>query len=140
MTKPISAGIIPIHYFDGIKKYLILRVGNYFDFPKGEHKDPELLKETAIRETKEECNLSNPNFKWGMFSYNTEPYGSRGKIAFYYIAEFDNIENVFLPINVELGKPEHEAFYWVTYEECLKFKLCERIVKVLNWAEEITKE
>ncbi|MEK7262416.1 MAG: NUDIX hydrolase, partial [Pseudomonadota bacterium] len=65
----------------------------------------------------------------------TEPYGNKNKIARYYIAESKEGE-AHLPVSAELGKPEHDEFRWLTYEEA-RPSLVPRVEAILNWANKI---
>ena len=90
---------------NGNPHVLVLRVFNYWDFPKGEVEPGEQPFEAAIREVKEETSLADLVLRWGHGYVETAPYG-RGKIARYYLAE-SNKDTVFLPANRELSHPEH---------------------------------
>jgi 8-oxo-dGTP pyrophosphatase MutT (NUDIX family) len=130
----VSVGIVPVLRVGHEYKFLLLRVYNYFEPPKGRAEKNENLLDTAIRETFEETSISKDelNFKWGMESYTTESYKKGTKINTFFIAETTK-QNITLPINPELGKPEHHGFKWVTYDEAKKLTN-ERIGKVIDWA------
>ena len=93
----------------------------------------EMLEETSI--TKAEL-----NFRWGTESYITKPFnGHQGKkIGQYFIAETTK-KYIILPINPELGKPEHDSFKWATYYEGQQLTNY-RIGGVLKWARDKVKE
>jgi len=131
-----SAGIIPIYVFAGITKVLMLRSYDHWDFPKGLVEDGEIEIESAIRELKEETGLENPEFLWGKDSYETEPYGKNGKTASYYAARVSNA-NIVLPVNEELGKPEHDEFRWVSFDEIKGMYIKPRILRVIIWVEDL---
>ncbi|HHQ41444.1 MAG TPA: NUDIX hydrolase, partial [Chromatiales bacterium] len=65
----------------------------------------------------------------------TPPYG-RGKVARYYVAEAPEGEPR-LPVSPELGRPEHDEFRWVTYDEA-RALLNDRVRAVLDWAHALT--
>ena len=131
-----SAGIVVVRNTEEEWKYLFLRAYRYWDFPKGKVEEGESSIEAAIRETKEESGLINLDFKWGNNLYaETEPYGKKKKIARYYVAETVE-EVVTLSYNEEIGKPEHNEYRWVAYEE-LKELACPRVKKVAKWARKI---
>ncbi len=61
----------------------------------------------------------------------TAPY-SHKKVARYYIAETAT-EAVTLPVNPQLGRPEHNEWRWVSFEQGLS--LCSpRLDPILRWA------
>jgi bis(5'-nucleosidyl)-tetraphosphatase len=129
----LSAGIILVRR-DGVKwKYLLLRAFGYWDFPKGIVEPGESPVEAAKREVGEETTLSDLNFQWGYNYRETGPYG-RGKVARYYIAE-TNESSVSLPVNPNIGKPEHDEYRWVSYEEALSL-VAPRVRAALEWAQE----
>ncbi len=130
----MSAGIVVIRKVDSDYSYLLLRAFKHWDFPKGIVELGETPLDGACREVKEESTIEQLNFKWGYDYRETGPYGA-GKIARYYIAETDQSE-VSLPINPEIGIPEHDEYRWVTYGEG-KLLVSARVRSVLNWAQSI---
>jgi len=86
----------------------------------------------AIREVEEETTLTTLDFRWGHGFQQTEPYGSKNKIARYYIAESKKGQ-VRLPVSAELDKPEHDEFRWMSYDEA-KELLVPRVQAILDWA------
>src|SRR3989344_9619528 len=134
-AKPVlSAGAVIVRRFDDRYRYLLLRVRDYWDFPKGIVEPGEDPLAAAIRETEEETTLTNLVFRWGHAFIETEPYG-KNKIARYYLAESSKGE-VFLPVTEELGKPEHDEFRWMEYDAA-RGLLVPRVLAVLNWAGKI---
>jgi len=135
--RKISVGIVPVRKVEGQYLFLLLRAHDYWDFPKGGMEQDESLLDTALRETEEETTLTedNLNFKWGKIFKESEPYKKGNKIAIYFIAETDE-EKVDLPINPELGKPEHDGFKWLTYDQASKLVI-KRIQEILDWANEV---
>lgn len=132
-----SAGIVVVRKSGNQWLYLLLRAYRNLDFPKGRVEGGEDLKETAIRETQEETSITSDqlSFSWGNQNYSTEPYGKQKKIAIYFIAE-TNVEEITLPVGEELGKPEHDEWKWMTYDQA-KRASNPRIQKVLQWAKNI---
>ena len=116
-------------------KFLLLRAYDYWDFPKGMVDAGEEPLAAAIREVEEETTLTNLDFRWDHIFQETEPYGSKNKIARYYIAESKEGE-AHLPVSTELGKPEHDEFRWLTYEEARPL-LVPRVEAILDWANKI---
>lgn len=131
----VSCGIVIVRPYYDEYQYLLLRAFTNWDFPKGRKEVGESDLETAIRETEEESAVPEYalEFKWGKDFYETEPYRKRkDKIAKYFIAQ-TNFDEIYLPVNVEMGRPEHEEFRWMTYDEAMP-RLKERLQKVLVWA------
>jgi bis(5'-nucleosidyl)-tetraphosphatase len=129
--KFLSAGIIIVKKNDTEWKYLLLRAFSYWDFPKGIVESGESPVEAARREVKEETTLNNLDFRWGYDYRETEPY-NRGKVARYYIAETKD-SHVSLPVNPHIGRPEHDEYRWVSYEEAVSL-VAPRVRPALEWA------
>lgn len=135
-TEPIlSAGIVVVRRTADGCRFLLLRVYNYWDFPKGLVEPGETPLEAARREIREETGLTDLDFRWGEGYYETAPYG-HNKVARYYVAETDQ-EDVELPVSPELGHPEHHEYRWVNAEEG-RALLVPRVQAVLDWARKIT--
>lgn len=130
----LSAGVVVVRFFDKKPKFLLLRAYDYWDFPKGRVEPDEEPLAAAIREVEEETTLTNIDFHWGHVLTETEPYG-KNKVARYYLAESRDGE-VHLPVSAELGKPEHDEFRWLTYEEARPL-LVPRVEAILDWANKI---
>ncbi|MDO8703490.1 MAG: NUDIX domain-containing protein, partial [Sulfuricaulis sp.] len=130
----LSAGVVVVRRFDDQYRYLLLRVRDYWDFPKGMVEPGEDPLAAAIRETEEETMLVQLHFRWGHAFTETEPYG-KNKIARYYLAESHD-GDVSLPVSAELGKPEHEEFRWLEYDAA-RGLLVPRVLTVLDWAGKI---
>jgi bis(5'-nucleosidyl)-tetraphosphatase len=127
----LSAGVIIVRYSDVGWRYLLLRVYDYWDFPKGVLEAGEDALTAAVRETKEETTLEDLSFRWGYEFRETPPYRT-GKVARYYLAE-SRLGDVALPISEELGRPEHDEFQWLGYEDAREL-LAERVRHILDWA------
>ena len=127
----LSAGVIIVRWIHEKPHYLLLRVYNYWDFPKGITKAGEHPIDAAKREVQEETNLNELFFCWGEDFRETPPYG-RNKVARYYIAESKQGE-VSLPVNPELGHPEHHEFSWFEYRHSREL-VAERVKPILDWA------
>lgn len=126
-----SAGVVVVRTFGEEWRYLLLRVFKNWDFPKGGVEEGESPLEAARREVEEETGLTVLEFRWGEQYLDTEPY-SNGKVARYYLAACDQGE-AWLPINPELGRPEHHEFRWCAIDTARRL-LPERISPVLEWA------
>jgi bis(5'-nucleosidyl)-tetraphosphatase len=127
----LSAGVIVVRSPDQEWRYLLLRVYNYWDFPKGGVDPGEDPLSAAVREVREETTLEDLLFRWGSEFRETPPYRG-GKVARYYLAE-SRLGDVALPISEELGRPEHDEFRWIGYEGA-RALLAERVRPVLDWA------
>lgn len=128
---PLSAGVIIAHIIGRSPKFLVLRVRDYWDFPKGLVEPGETPLEAAIREVEEETTLTGLRFHWGKDYRETEPYRS-GKIARYYVAASDRLQ-VDLPVSEELGHPEHDEYRWLDYAEARRL-LHDRVKGIFDWA------
>ena len=112
-------------------QYLLLRAYRNWDFPKGLVEPGEQPLDAALREVREETTLENLAFDWGKDFMDTGPY-NKGKISRYYIAR-SNDTRVHLPINPELGFPEHQEARWVKFDTALAM-VSPRLKPVLQWA------
>jgi 8-oxo-dGTP pyrophosphatase MutT (NUDIX family) len=113
-----SAGIVVVRQQGGEWRFLILRAYRNWDFPKGLLEPGEKPLAAAQRETQEG-------------SIDTEMYGDH-KVASFYLAQTGQ-ERIVLPVNPELGHPEHNEFRWVTYKEA-RVLLPPRLRPILDWA------
>jgi 8-oxo-dGTP pyrophosphatase MutT (NUDIX family) len=114
--------------------FLLLRAFNHWDFPKGMVEADEEPRAAAIREVHEESLIDDLVFEWGDTHTQTGPY-SRGKVARYYIAR-TRTEEVTLPVNPELGRPEHSESRWVDFDEAMRL-VSPRVKPVLRWASNV---
>jgi 8-oxo-dGTP pyrophosphatase MutT (NUDIX family) len=127
----LSAGVVVVRRSAEGWRLLLLRAFNHWDFPKGMVEPAEEPLAAAIREVREESCIGDLEFEWGETSTATGPY-SRGKVARYYIASTRTIE-VDLPVNPEIGRPEHTEYRWVSLDEA-KDLVSPRVMPVLDWA------
>ena len=133
-TPRLSAGVVVVRQAAGGWRFLLLRAFNHWDFPKGMVEEGEEPLAAAVREVREESLIEDLEFTWGETSTRTGPY-SRGKVACYFIAQTRTTE-VTLPVNPELGRPEHSEFRWVEYDEALRL-VSPRVRPVLHWAAQV---
>jgi bis(5'-nucleosidyl)-tetraphosphatase len=112
-------------------KYLLLRAYRNWDFPKGLVEAGEQPIDAALREVREETTLDDLSFDWGMAFMDTGPY-NKGKISRYYIARSKET-HITLPVNPELGVPEHHEARWVDYQRALDM-VTPRLTPVVCWA------
>ncbi|MGB5102838.1 MAG: NUDIX domain-containing protein [Steroidobacteraceae bacterium] len=133
-SQRLSAGVVVVRQTEEGWRFLLLRAFNHWDFPKGMVEEGEEPLAAAVREVQEESLIADLEFAWGETSTQTGPY-SRGKVARYYIAR-TRTEAVSLPVNPELGRPEHSEYRWVDFEEAIGL-VSPRVRPVLNWAAQV---
>jgi 8-oxo-dGTP pyrophosphatase MutT (NUDIX family) len=133
-TPRLSAGVVVARPTAEGWRFLLLRAFNHWDFPKGMVEEGEEPLAAAVREVHEESLIGDLEFAWGEASTRTGPY-SRGKVACYFVAQTRTAE-VTLPVNPELGRPEHHEFRWVSYAEAKRL-LPERLQPILEWVHEL---
>jgi bis(5'-nucleosidyl)-tetraphosphatase len=133
-SRRFSAGVVVVHVAGEAVQYLLLRAYKNWDFPKGLVEPGEQPLDAAVREVKEETTLVNLAFDWGQDYMDTGPY-NKGKISRYYLAR-SNVTQVHLPINPELGFPEHQEARWVGLETALNM-VSPRLKPVVHWASNI---
>lgn len=133
--KMLSAGVVVLHHGSDGCRYLLLRSYRYWDFPKGMLEAKETPFSAARREVLEETALGGLDFMWGQEFYETLPYGA-GKVARYYVA-LTHTDTVALPINPQLGHPEHHQFLWLEYVEA-RALLSPRLLPIIDWAHALT--
>ena len=127
----LSAGVVVVNVAGPAVQYLLLRAYRNWDFPKGLVEPGEQPLDAALREVREETTLENLAFDWGTGFIDTGPY-NKGKISRYYIARSD-VTRVHLPINPELGFPEHQEARWVGFDAALSM-VSPRLLPVMHWA------
>lgn len=139
MKKPtrLSAGVVVLRRLNGRWHCLVLRVYRNWDFPKGMVEPGEEPREAALREVEEETGLTELALRWGVEWRETEPYAG-GKVARFYVAESARGE-VVLPVNPQLGRPEHHECRWVDFEGA-RGLLPPRLSPMLRWAQMLVDE
>jgi 8-oxo-dGTP pyrophosphatase MutT (NUDIX family) len=133
-TPRLSAGVVVVRHADDGWRFLLLRAFNHWDFPKGMVEAGEEPRAAAIREVQEETLIRDLEFAWGDSSTRTGPY-SRGKVAEYYIAA-TRTPQITLPVNPEIGRPEHSEYRWSDYAEALRI-VSPRVRPVVEWAAQV---
>ena len=128
---PLSAGAVLVRRDGSEWRYLLLRLYSLWEFPKGMVESGEDPLAAAIREVEEETTLTALKFRWGEDFRETVPY-ARGKVARFYLAEAPRWQ-VSLPVNPELGRPEHHEHRWLGFEQARRL-LPERLAPILDWA------
>lgn len=129
-VKHRSAGIVVVRHEGDEWKLLILRAYRNWDFPKGLIEPGESPHAAARRETREETGLTELDFRWGTDSIATEMYGDH-KVASYFLAATTQ-SDIVLPVNPELGHPEHNEYRWVSLDEAAR-RLPGRLLPIVGW-------
>ena len=126
-----SAGIVVVRRQNGEWWFLLLRAYRHWDYPKGLIEPSESPLAAACRETTEETGLADLDFRWGTESVDTVMYGDR-KVATFFVAATRRVD-ITLPVNPQLGRPEHDEYRWASYAEAHGL-LAERLQPILAWA------
>jgi bis(5'-nucleosidyl)-tetraphosphatase len=132
---PLSAGVIVVRKTGEGWRVLLLRVYNYWDCPKGLVEAGEDPLASARREVREETTIDDLDFAWGEGFRETEPYGRDKKVARYYLAR-TSIGSITLPVNPQLGKPEHHEWQWLDWDGAEQ-RVSERLWRILRWARDL---
>lgn len=132
----LSSGVVVVNVVRPVVRFLLLRAYKNWDFPKGIVEAGEDPITAALREVREETTLDNLSFDWGMGYIDTGPY-NKGKISRYYLAR-SNETHVSLPINPEIGRPEHHEALWAEYDRALTM-VSPRLDPVVRWARDTIK-
>jgi 8-oxo-dGTP pyrophosphatase MutT (NUDIX family) len=127
----LSSGVVVVSLAQRKLKFLLLRAYRNWDFPKGLVEAGEEPIDAALREVLEETTLDDLSFDWGLEFMETGPY-NKGKISRYYIARSKETR-VSLPINPDLGVPEHHEACWADYAKALSM-VSPRLQPVVRWA------
>ena len=114
-----SAGVIVIDRNVTPARVLVLRAYANWDFPKGQVEEGESMHAAAIREMFEETGLGMQDVVMTPDVAPSIVYGSgaKKKRATFFVANRSSDKDPFLPVNPELGKPEHDEWRWVTTDE-----------------------
>jgi bis(5'-nucleosidyl)-tetraphosphatase len=130
----LSSGVVVVNGAQTGLKFLLLRAYRNWDFPKGLVEAGEEPIDAAVREVREETTLEGLAFDWGLEFMETGPY-NKGKISRYYIARSQETQ-VLLPVNPELGRPEHHEARWVDFAQAL-IMVSPRLQPVVHWSHAI---
>lgn len=127
-TAPDSpgAGIIIVRKFDDKWKVLGLwsHLRNYYDIPKGHIEGGDTPFETALRETAEECNITELDFIWG------NEYIKLNKLIVYLAT---TTQDPKILKNKESGIYEHSSADWLEWD-CIEEKAYEYLKAGFQWA------
>jgi 8-oxo-dGTP pyrophosphatase MutT (NUDIX family) len=127
----LSSGVVVVSVADRKLKFLLLRAYRNWDFPKGLVEEGEEPIDAALREVREETTLDDLSFDWGLAFMETGPY-NKAKVSRYYVARSKQTQ-VRLPVNPELGFPEHHEACWVDFNKALNM-VSPRLKPVVRWA------
>src|SRR6185312_2378366 len=130
-VRRLSAGVVVLRRSSADWLFLMLRAYRNWDFPKGVVEPGEDPMTAARREVREETLIEDLEFTWGEIYRETGPYANR-KIARYYLAA-TRTEKVSLPVNPELGRPEHSEWRWVDRDTALSLA-SPRLQPIVRWA------
>ena len=130
----LSSGVVVVREERGEWRVLLLRAYNYWDCPKGLVEPGEDPSATARREVREETGIDDLEFRWGEVFIETAAY-SKNKVARYYLAT-TGVVDIKLPVNEQLGRPEHHEFRWLPFDQA-HAHVVPRVAAVLGWAREI---
>lgn len=125
--------MVPVRRVGSGWRLLVLRAYRNWDFPKGIVEPGETPFAAAQREAIEETGLTDLDFPFGEDYRETLAYAAN-KVARYYLGETAAV-SINLPISHELGRPEHDEWRWVTFDEAEEL-LPPRLGIVLNWVRE----
>jgi 8-oxo-dGTP pyrophosphatase MutT (NUDIX family) len=129
----LSAGVVVVRRASGEWLFLMLRAYRNWDFPKGVVDPGEAPLAAARREVREETLIDDLQLHWGEEYRETAPY-SNNKVARYYVGE-TRIESITLPVNPEIGKPEHNEARWVNFAGAVALS-SPRVEPIVRWAAE----
>ena len=127
----MSSGVVVVSLLEHKPRFLLLRAYRNWDFPKGLIEAGESPIDAALREVREETTLDDLSFDWGLEFIDTGPY-NKGKISRYYVARTKETR-VLLPVNPDLGKPEHHEARWTDYPGALAM-VSPRLQPEVRWA------
>jgi len=118
MRHEFSAGIVVYREHEGQRLYLLLHYASgHWDFAKGKIEKGETKQEAALRELKEEANISAkilPGFEFS-FDYWFRGYETReliNKTVYFFVGPTQETD-------ITLSK-EHQGFAWLPYDTALE--------------------
>ena len=124
------SGIVVLRKFPSGYKLLGLRYYGSYDLPKGGVEPFEDVFIAALRETEEECGITDLDFRWGMVT-------TQARNVTLYIAA-TNEDPVIQP-NPESGDYEHHGSRWLSLSQASQ-KLHPYLRPVVDWVREVTEE
>lgn len=128
----VSAGVVVFRITDKVREYLLLyHVNGHWDFPKGKMEKGESKRDTALRELKEEADISAhlvDNFQEEL-SYIFRDQGELTKKTVYFFLGEAEHRDVAI-------SHEHEGFEWLPYEQALERLTFKNAQQILEKAEQ----
>jgi len=130
---PDGAGVVVVKRIDEEWKVLGLRLYGKYDIPKGGIEEGEDTFSTALRETLEEADISELNFRWGK-----EPKLISGKANItVYIAE--TTQDPAVKKNPHTGVFEHHAAAWVDWD-FMENRVYDYLKPAILWARSVVND
>jgi len=137
------AGIVIVDFnnFQRPKALCLMCYGRW-GFPKGHIEAGENFLDAAKRETEEETGLSSSDYHLADFPEQNVTYKIRSgmKNVTYFFAERATDAVPFLPTNPEIGKPEHDAWSWISVDKLYDLlpASCENLIdKLVEWCDSV---
>lgn len=130
----LSCGAVVVRKAESGWVTLMLRAYRNWDFPKGICEAGETPMEAAVREVGEETGVTDLSFDWGDRFKETGPY-NQGKVARYFLVRTEE-EAVKMGISPELGRPEHQEYRWMDFDEAYDIS-SPRVRLVVQWARQV---
>lgn len=130
-----SAGVILVDVSGEESKVLCLRAFKNWDWPKGQLDPGETHLDAALRELEEETGYAPEDIELVQELINRPEVVSYGsgkgaKTATYFYAVLLNTSKApYLPINPELGHPEHDEWRWIHVSDLHKI-MPDRLKKI----------
>ena len=128
-----SAGIVLFRNDSNKNEFLLLNYPQgHWDFIKGKVEENETTHETAIRETKEETEISNIEFidgfeEWVEYDFKFKKENIHKKVVFFLAKTSEK--------KIRLSH-EHNDYVWLEYDDALKKTTFENAKNVLSKANE----
>lgn len=124
----VSSGVVVFRMHKGIREYLLLHyLSGHWDFAKGKMEKGETKKETALRELREEANISAKLFD-GFQEQLAYIFKDRGvltkKTVYFFVGEAE-------PGQIKMSD-EHQGYEWLSYQQAqerLTFKNAQEILE-----------
>ena len=130
---PDGAGVVVVKRVDEEWKVLGLRLYGKYDIPKGGIEDGEDAFSAALRETVEESNITDLNFRWGK---DPKIISGRANITVY-IAETS--QDPEIKKNPHTGIFEHHSASWVDWD-FMEERVYSYLKPAISWARRVVND